>query len=92
VPCGISGRIVVDLEPGLKLRFDAKLKAEGISKKDWLMKYVKAYVAGFELPLPVQLPFDLSAKPALDRFPTLHAAKAGLRPSGSRRSAKSAKT
>lgn len=40
---GPSGRIVVDLDPGLKREFHAALAADGITFKEWLLTRVSAY-------------------------------------------------
>lgn len=40
---GPSGRIVVDLDPGLKREFHAALAADGTTFKEWLLTRVSAY-------------------------------------------------
>lgn len=40
---GPSGRIVVDLDPGLKREFHAALAADGTTFKEWLIARVFAY-------------------------------------------------
>lgn len=53
-----SGRIVVELEPELKLALHAALAAEGLSLKEWLDKNAREFVAGHRQP---SLAFDRQA-------------------------------
>jgi hypothetical protein len=39
-----SGRLVVDIDPALKLALHAALAADGQSLKDWLVKQAREYV------------------------------------------------
>lgn len=39
-----SGRLVVNIEPELKLALHAALAADGLSLKDWLVQYARDYV------------------------------------------------
>ncbi len=40
---GPSGRIVADLDPGLKRQFHAALAADGTTFKEWLLARVSTY-------------------------------------------------
>lgn len=40
---GSSGRLVVDLDPGLKREFHAALAADGTTFKEWVLTRVSAY-------------------------------------------------
>ena len=40
-----SGRVVVELEPELKLALHAALAAQGLSLKEWLVKNAEVFVA-----------------------------------------------
>jgi predicted HicB family RNase H-like nuclease len=39
-----SGRLVVDINPELKLALHAALAADGLSLKDWVVKQAREYV------------------------------------------------
>ena len=39
-----SGRLVVDIDPELKLALHAALAAEGLSLKDWVVKRANDYI------------------------------------------------
>jgi len=39
-----SGRLVVDIDPELKLSLHAALAADGLSLKDWFVKQARYYV------------------------------------------------
>ena len=39
-----SGRLVVDIEPELKLALHAALAADGLSLKDWVVKRARDYI------------------------------------------------
>ena len=41
---GPSGRIVVEIEPGLKRRLYAELAADGLTLKDWFIAQVESYI------------------------------------------------
>lgn len=40
-----SGRLVVEVEPELKLALHAALAADGLSMKDWLVDRARDYIA-----------------------------------------------
>jgi hypothetical protein len=42
---GTSGRIVIDIDPGLKRRLHAALAAEGRSLKEWFLDRCARYLA-----------------------------------------------
>jgi len=42
---GASGRIVIDIDPGLKRRLHAALMEEGKSLKDWFLERCSDYMA-----------------------------------------------
>jgi hypothetical protein len=50
-----SGRMVVDIDPALKLALHAALAADGFSLKEWLVKRAVEYVDGRN---QLRLPFD----------------------------------
>lgn len=39
-----SGRLVVDIDPELKLALHAALAADGLSLKEWLVKQARDYI------------------------------------------------
>ena len=45
-----SGRLVVDIDPELKLALHAALAAEGLSLKDWVVKQARDYVDSLSQP------------------------------------------
>lgn len=45
-----SGRLVVDIDPELKLALHAALAADGLSLKDWVVKQAREYVDGHRQP------------------------------------------
>jgi hypothetical protein len=45
VPVGPSGRIVIEIDPDLKVQLYEALKTEGISLKDWFLGHVDSYLA-----------------------------------------------
>jgi hypothetical protein len=55
-----SGRVVVELQPELKLALHAALAAEGLSLKEWLVRNAETFVARHRQPA---LQFD-QAPPA----------------------------
>lgn len=45
-----SGRVVVDIEPELKMALHAALAAEGLSLKEWFVRRAAEYVADHRQP------------------------------------------
>jgi len=41
---GPSGRIVIEVDPGLKRDLHSALAAEGLSLKDWFIKHAQEYM------------------------------------------------
>lgn len=44
MPVGRSGRIVIEIEPGLKQELYAALKQDGISLKQWFLERIDEYL------------------------------------------------
>ncbi len=45
MPVGPSGRIVIEIDPDLKVQLYEALKTEGISLKEWFLANVDSYLA-----------------------------------------------
>ena len=45
-----SGRVVVEVEPALKLSLHAALAADGLSLKDWFVQHASEYVTERQQP------------------------------------------
>lgn len=45
-----SGRLVVDIDPALKLALHAALGADGMSLKDWFVREAREYVSSQSQP------------------------------------------
>lgn len=56
---GPSGRLVIEMDPGLKRDLHSALAADGITLKDWFLKHVSAYVSDRRRPTIVQYSADL---------------------------------
>jgi hypothetical protein len=48
---GLSGRMVVELEPALKRRLYASLASDGLTFKQWLIRQADAYLSQRRQPL-----------------------------------------
>jgi hypothetical protein len=48
---GLSGRLVLEVDPALKRRLHARLAAEGRTLKDWFLEHAEHYLSQ---PQPVQ--------------------------------------
>ena len=48
MPRGLSGRIVVEVDPTLKKRLHAALALDGTTVKDWFRKQAEAYLTGHQ--------------------------------------------
>jgi hypothetical protein len=77
MPCGATGRVTVILERRLKAQFDAKIRADGTTKKEWLTTRVSSYVQGLEEIAAVQL--SLALVDPLKQTSVSRPAKATLR-------------
>jgi len=42
---GPSGRVVIEIDPGLKRELHSALSADGVSLKDWFLKRTQEYVS-----------------------------------------------
>ncbi len=56
---GPSGRLVIEMDPGLKRDLHSALAADGITLKDWFLKHASQYVADRRRPTIVQYSADL---------------------------------
>lgn len=56
---GNSGRIVIEIDPGVKRRLYAALTRDGMSLKEWFLKSAQTYLASAN-----QLPLSLSTDEA----------------------------
>ena len=59
-----SGRLVVDIDPALKLALHAALASDGLSLKDWLVKQAREYVS------TQSQPSLFAAQPSAEANPT----------------------
>jgi len=53
---GNSGRIVIEIEPGLKKELYNSLKKDGMSLKEWFLNHTNDYLLNYEqLDLPLNI-------------------------------------